>query len=92
VVDSATVVNTGEWVHVAAVLPEGAGSTADVRLYVNGVRETEAVTAGAINTKAAAAFQIGADETGKYFTGLIDDVRIYDRALTAEEIAAAMGQ
>ncbi len=23
-----------------------------------------------------------------YFSGLIDDVRIYDRALTAEEIAA----
>ena len=36
--------------------------------------------------------RIGADETGKYFTGLIDDVRMYDRAMTAEEIAAIAGQ
>ncbi len=36
--------------------------------------------------------RIGADETGKYFTGLIDDVRVYDRALTAEEIAELAGQ
>ena len=27
-------------------------------------------------------------QPGTYFSGLIDDVRIYDRALTAEEIAA----
>jgi hypothetical protein len=86
VVDSATKVNTGQWVHVAAVLPEGASSTANIQLYVNGVRETEAVTAGAMNTKAAAAFRIGTNETGLYFTGLIDDVRIFDRALTAAEI------
>jgi predicted outer membrane repeat protein len=87
VVDGATKVNTGEWVHVAAVLPEGGNSTTAVQLYVNGVRETETVTAGAINTKALAAFRIGTNENGNYFTGLIDDVRIFDRALTAEEIA-----
>jgi arabinan endo-1,5-alpha-L-arabinosidase len=86
-VDGVTKVNTGQWVHVAAVLPEGGSSAANIQLYVNGVRETEAVTAGTINTKSAAAFRIGADETGKYFTGLIDDVRVYDRALTAAEIA-----
>jgi hypothetical protein len=64
-----------------------------VLLYVNGVLETGgAVTAGAINTKAGAAMRIGANETGQYFTGLIDDVRIYDRALTAEEIAGIAGQ
>jgi hypothetical protein len=93
VVDGVTVVNTGQWVHVAAVLPEGGNNADDVLLYVNGVLETGgAVTAGAINTKAAAAFRLGTDETGKYFTGLIDDVRIYDRALTAEEITAVMGK
>jgi hypothetical protein len=91
--NSVTVVNTGQWVHVAAVLPEGENSTTAVQLYVNGVLETGgAVTAGAINTKAAAAFRIGTDETGKYFTGLIDDVRVYDRALTAAEITAVMNE
>jgi hypothetical protein len=91
VVDSATVVNTGQWVHVAAVLPEGGNSASAVQLYVNGVRETGTVTAGAINTKALSEFRIGTNETGLYFTGLIDDVRIFDRALTAAEIAGIAG-
>ena len=92
-ISSVTAANTGQWVHIAAVLPEGATNAADVLLYVNGVLETGgAVTAGAINTGVSAAMRIGADEASHYFTGLIDDVRVYNRALTAEEIAAAMGQ
>jgi hypothetical protein len=50
------------------------------------------VTAGTINTKSAAAFRIGTNEGGNYFTGLIDDVRIFDRALTVAEIAGIAGQ
>ena len=91
-INGVSAVNTGQWVHVATVLPEGASSPADVQLYVNGVRETGAVTAGTINTKAGASMRIGANETGQYFTGLIDDVRVYDRALTAEEIAGIAGE
>ncbi len=90
--DSATAVNTGQWVHVAAVLPEGGNNTDKVLLYINGVKETVTVTAGALNTGSVAAMRIGTNEGGNYFTGLIDDVRVYDRALTAEEIMAAMGQ
>ncbi|NLH18139.1 MAG: hypothetical protein GX455_16305 [Phycisphaerae bacterium] len=86
-------VNTGQWVHVAAVLPEGGDNTEDVQLYVNGVLETGGeITSGVINTTAAATMRIGSDEASHYFTGLIDDVRIYDRALTAEEIVLAMGE
>ena len=86
-------VNTGQWVHVAAVLPEGGDNIDDVQLYVNGVLETGgALAAGPINTKALVSMRIGTDEAGKYFMGLIDDVRIYDRALTAEEIAAIAGE
>ena len=90
-INGVSAVNTGQWVHVAAVLPEGASLAADVQLYVNGVREAGTVTAGTINTKAGAAMRIGANETGQYFTGLIDDVRVYDRALTAEEIQTIAG-
>lgn len=93
VVDSVTVVNTGQWVHVAAVLPEGGNNADDVLLYVNGVLETgSTAAAGAMNTKALAAMRIGANENGNYFTGLIDDVRVYDRGLTADEIAELAGQ
>jgi formylglycine-generating enzyme required for sulfatase activity len=84
----ATLVNTGQWVHVATVLPEGGSSAAEVQLYVNGVRETAVITAGVINTVNKTPMRIGTNEMGQYFTGLIDDVRVYDRALTAEEIAA----
>ena len=90
-INGVSAVNTGQWVHVATVLPEGASSPADVQLYVNGVRETGALTAGTINTKAGASMRIGANETGNFFTGLIDDVRVYDRALTAEEIGTIAG-
>jgi hypothetical protein len=79
-------VNTGQWVHVAAVLLEGASKAADVELYINGVRDYGTGTDGAIKTVAQSPIRIGADETGKYFTGLIDDVRIYDRALKTNEI------
>jgi hypothetical protein len=92
-VSGVTAVNTGQWVHVAAVLPEGGNNAADVLLYVNGALETGgAVTAGTFNTKAGIAVRVGTDEAGDFFTGLIDDVRIYDRALTAAEIAAIAGE
>ena len=41
-----------------------------------------------INTVLGANFRIGADNSGGRFTGLIDDVRVYDRALSAEEVEA----
>lgn len=97
-VEGTTVVNTGEWTHVAAVVPETTSSwmppfTPEIQLYVNGVQETVTATVGAINTQAGTAMRIGANEGGtNFFTGLIDDVRVYDRALTAEEIAELAGQ
>jgi hypothetical protein len=86
-----SVANYFEWIHVAAVLPEGGDSAEDLRLYFNGVQETGTIKAGAINTIAKDAMRIGTDGTSYYFTGRIDDVRVYDRALTAEEIAAIAG-
>ena len=82
-------VNTGQWVHVAAVLPAGASNTQDIQLFVNGIRETTTAVGAAINTLALSTVRIGSNET-KYFKGLLDEVRIYDRALTADEIASMM--
>ncbi len=82
-----TVINTSEWVHVAAVLPPGGNNTEDVLLYVNGVLETDvAIGSHVLNTAIGANFRIGADNSGNYFSGQLDDVRVYDRALSAEEI------
>jgi len=80
----------GKWTHLAGVL------TADKKLmiYVNGklAGSTEAV--GLITSDPAQAMEIGADEggsVGEYrspygFTGSVDEVRVYHRALSADEV------
>jgi len=75
-------------VHVAAVRN---GSTK--LLYINGVLDTTGATAGVVTGKSSKVL-IGTHEVydkgvwTKYghFNGIIDDVRIYDRALSAQEV------
>jgi outer membrane protein assembly factor BamB len=81
----------GRWVHLAGVL------TADqqVRLYVDGKLATSGNASGLITGDPAEGLDLGADEgsiVGSYdgpfaFRGLIDEVRIYRRALTEAQIA-----
>ncbi|HIE51457.1 MAG TPA: methyltransferase domain-containing protein [Armatimonadetes bacterium] len=80
----------GPWVHLAGVL------TADRKLllYVNGQPSGSAKALGLIAADPHEEMQIGADDgstVGDYgspfgFKGLIDEVRVYHRALSAEEI------
>ena len=81
------------WVHCAIVVPAGA-TVSQILGYLDGVPATpqlEPAGAGgtAIDTSSANPITIGNWATGddRPFRGLIDDVRIYDRALTAGEIA-----
>jgi hypothetical protein len=63
------------------VITSGGGS---LKGYVNGVLEnTVAFTTAGISSGLA----IGGPTGGQIFNGLIDDVRIYNRALSAQEIA-----
>ncbi len=76
-------VNT--WSHLAATYN---GTT--MRLYVNGVQVASRAQTGSIATSNGA-LTIGGDGLyGQYFAGLIDEVRIYNRALTAAEIQTDM--
>jgi hypothetical protein len=81
------VVTDAQWHHVGLVYD------LDVfhrRLYVDGILVVEDTTAVAGNPSDGGLY-IGASkelEAGSFFSGLIDDVRIYNRALIAEEIAA----
>ena len=79
----------GDWHHVAAVFAnDGTPDIAETRLYVDGVEETISASLSAVpNTLAYSDVLIGSDGT-TYLEGTIDEVHIYDRALTAAEIAA----
>jgi hypothetical protein len=76
----------GSWYHVAATY-----SNNDMKIYLNGeLSGTGTFTSDAGNTTPDKNLEIGVrsyDSTlEQYFKGRIDDVRIYDRALSAEEV------
>jgi chitodextrinase len=73
------------WTHVSATYD---GST--LRVYVNGVQQASRAVSGAISTSTGA-LRIGGNSVwGEYFSGLIDDVRVYNRALSASELQTDM--
>ncbi len=85
-----TLVCDGAWHHVAAVLEnDGSPNVGEIRLYVDGVRDApSSIGDQAIDTVLGPDVKIGLWGGGQgYFEGIIDDVRIYDRALSAEEIS-----
>jgi hypothetical protein len=63
---------------------------ATLRMFVNGAQvSSRALTGSAVVTSGA--LRIGGNSVwGEYFRGLIDEVRIYNRALTASEIQTDM--
>jgi len=58
------------------------------RIYIDGVQEAEAAAAPYLGTSGDTV--IGAWGTGQWFQGIIDDVQVYDHALSDNEILAAM--
>ena len=89
-----TDVRDGEWHHVAAVLKSaGAPTVLNIRLYVDGVQEADQRLAGpSTSTRSAALATSGSATRIRLgpFPGLLDDVRIYDKALTQEELERVM--
>ncbi len=73
------------WTHLALTYD---GSTE--RLYVNGVQVRTAAVSGSM-AAAAGPLRFGGNSVwGEYFRGLIDEVRIYNRALAVSEIQTDM--
>ena len=69
------------WVHLALTY-----NGANMIGYVNGVNEISAAKSGALDYSNGA-FVIGADgDLAENFNGVIDEVRIYNRALSADEV------
>lgn len=78
-------IKLGEWAHAVARY-----DGQKMELYLNGQLVGSAPASGPIDTDSSIPVWIGrnpsSDERGYYFDGRIDDLRIYDRALSAEEI------
>ncbi len=75
------------WTHLALTY-----DGAVLRLYENGVEVGTQSVAGAIATSSGP-LQIGGNAVwGEYFSGRIDEVRLYSRALTSTEIQSDMTQ
>ena len=94
-VNSTTLLNDDVWHHVAVV--ESGGSLSTVSLYIDGALQSVAYNGGgsglAINTITGAnTFTIGGSlHSASYnFLGSIDEVRMYDEALTQAQVQALM--
>ena len=76
------------WTHLAATY-----NGATQRLYVNGVQVGSRAQTGTLNVSANP-LRIGGNTVwaNEYFKGLIDEVRVYNRALSQAEIAAVSKQ
>jgi uncharacterized protein DUF1553/uncharacterized protein DUF1549/concanavalin A-like lectin/glucanase superfamily protein/cytochrome c len=77
----------GDWYHVA-VTYDGSGKAAGVKIFVNGKRAdldiVEDRLAGSIAVDAP--MTIGSRAFDKPFVGQVDDLRVYNRVLAADEI------
>jgi glucose/arabinose dehydrogenase len=84
-VKAPTALTRSTWSHIALTY-----NGATLRFFVNGTQVATQARTGAIRTSTNP-LQIGSDSIfGQYFSGLIDEVRVYNRALTAAEIQSDM--
>jgi len=86
---SAGTISAGQWVHLAMTFAGGNRTSANSKIYINGVSQTlSGGTASALDLSDMDFIHIGADQTpNQEFNGLIDEVAIWDTALSASDVA-----
>ena len=76
-----TTISDNTWTHIA-----GTFDGSQLNVYINGILEKTVSYSGSININQNPLY-LGARHTAKdFFSGKIDDVRIYNSALTAQEV------
>ena len=96
VVTANRVIADNQWQHLC-VTSDGTARAAGITIYVNGIRQSVDVKLDALYTKgnpqstsSGAPLRIGRrDDDFPFSGGLVDDVRIYNRLLTENEIVSA---
>lgn len=84
-----TAVTTNTWQHHAVTYEYVADGTSKIRLYLNGVLVGSTDTAVGPPSGNFNPFRIGGHDNGtvvRYLTGRLDDLRLYDHALTLAEV------
>ena len=85
--EGVTVLSAGVWYH-AALIYDGSA----IRIYLNGLEENSFSESNVFAPSATDTIQIGRQQDGsKVFDGVLDDVRIYNRALEPEDVALLVG-
>ncbi|MBC8470234.1 MAG: hypothetical protein H8D56_12245 [Planctomycetes bacterium] len=81
-----TIITGGDWHHMAATY-----DGAEAKIYIDGVLDVTSPATGQIN-ESSYDFWIGnnSQQTGRGLNGMLDDVRIYSRALMDVEILGVM--
>lgn len=93
VVDSITILTANTWYHVVCTFA-GKSNSNGMKIYINGVLDTTGptvtMTGSCLN---ANSLVLGAEsDGGQTLAGMLDDTRIYNRELSAEEVAEIFGQ
>ncbi|HEU5103960.1 MAG TPA: LamG-like jellyroll fold domain-containing protein [Roseiflexaceae bacterium] len=73
----------GDWTHLAFTVQDGT-----IKVYVDGSQKFSGVNFPNVFTTTNGTFALGVNWWDTPFKGQIDELRIYDSALTAEEVAA----
>ena len=83
-VNSDNDVVTGDWVHIAATRDLNAG---EIAVYINGKKDKSIPHGNKGQLNALPTIAVGGNVLdNRYYTGLIDEVKIFDAALTEAEI------
>ncbi|UCG59922.1 MAG: hypothetical protein JSU70_10450 [Phycisphaerales bacterium] len=83
-VESSAYVQTTAWQHLAMVWESGQ----NVKLYINGIEDSPSFDSGPISgvITDVATLLLGVSSQNQHWDGLIDDLRIYNRVLDANDI------
>lgn len=86
-IESASGVQTSDWQHLA-ITWESDSLDSHLKLYINGVLDTPRYDRGPVYgvVTGIQKLMLGCGSKNTHWDGLIDDVRVYDRALSSKEV------
>ncbi|WP_288007771.1 DUF2341 domain-containing protein [Thermofilum sp.] len=82
------IITAGQWFHVVAVFDS---SSTTAKIYVNAVQKASQNTGQQLTSNSGAVFRLAYTwdtGTNKYYNGVLDEIAVFDRALTDSEISA----